>query len=267
MVGGVEVIAPVRGLLGRERTLTFMGAFILLAVLLLVVSRLAWGLPLAENRVADAENEAAAEVAGLQDEATAQQQGLSLACKLDVPAIFQYPELPTGCESVALVSALQYAGFDVEKTEIASNWLSRSDVDFVNAFMGDPFDVSGHSCMAPALTSAANAYLEQQSSTLGATDITGASFTDVLAKVSAGTPVVVWCTIDLADPGAAYAVAYENGFEYALYADSHCVVLSGYDLEANIVYVSDPLAGQVAYPLDTFAQRYYQLGSQAVVIE
>ena len=44
------------------------------------------------------------------------------------------------------------------------------------------------------------------------------------------------------------------------------MVVRGFDLDAGTVLVSDSLAGQVAYPLATFAARYYALGAQAVVL-
>lgn len=65
----------------------------------------------------------------------------------------------------------------------------------------------------------------------------------------------------------AYRTARENGRTYRLYANSHCVVVSGYDLNEGLVLVSDSLAGQVSYDLQQFAVRYYELGAQAVVIE
>lgn len=188
------------------------------------------------------------------------------AVALDVPALEQNPELPTGCESVALTNALLSYGFDLEKTDIADAWLARSDSDFVNAFMGDPYTTDGHSCMAPAIVEAANAYLASQSSSLEAVDLTGATIEDVLDQVLDGNPVVAWCTIGLEDPGTAYQVARVDERTYRLYANSHCVVVSGYDLDAGTIQVSDSLAGEVTYDLQLFAERYYQLGAQAVVI-
>ena len=44
--------------------------------------------------------------------------------QLDTEELFQNPELPTGCESVALTAALQYLKFDLEKTDIAENYLT-----------------------------------------------------------------------------------------------------------------------------------------------
>ena len=193
----------------------------------------------------DAEKRAAQDVASLQEDVSHPQRSASL----EVPALAQNPELPTGCESVALTNALLSLGFNLGKTDIADNWLPLS------------------SCMAPAIVRTADAYLAAQGSSLEATDITGSSLDQVLDQVAGGNPVIAWCTIGLEPPGAAYRTARENGRTYRLYANSHCVVVSGYDLNEGLVLVSDSLAGQVSYDLQQFAVRYYELGAQAVVIE
>ena len=211
----------------------------------------------------DAEKRAAQDVASLQEDVSHPQRSASL----EVPALAQNPERPTGCESVALTNALLSLGFNLGKTDIADNWLPLSEDDFVTAFMGDPHSTDGHSCMAPAIVRTADAYLAAQGSSLEATDITGSSLDQVLDQVAGGNPVIAWCTIGLEPPGAAYRTARENGRTYRLYANSHCVVVSGYDLNEGLVLVSDSLAGQVSYDLQQFAVRYYELGAQAVVIE
>ena len=211
----------------------------------------------------DAEKRAAQDVAAMQADVSQEQRAISF----EVPAIEQYPELPTGCESVALTNALLSFGYDLEKTEIADAWLPRSDSDFVTAFMGDPHATDGHSCMAPAIAQTAAAYLATQGSSLEAVDLTGSSLEEVLGEVAVGNPVIAWCTIGLADPGTAYQVERAGDRTYRLYANSHCVVVSGYDLDAGVALVSDSLAGQVSYDLKQFAARYYELGAQAVVIK
>ena len=103
----------------------------------------------------DAEKRAAQDVASLQEDVSHPQRSASL----EVPALAQNPELPTGCESVALTNALLSLGFNLGKTDIADNWLPLSEDDFVTAFMGDPHSTDGHSCMAPAIVRTADAYL------------------------------------------------------------------------------------------------------------
>lgn len=209
-----------------------------------------------------AQARATQDVATLQ--ATVSQPQRSIA--LDVPALQQNPELPTGCESIALTNALLALGFDLEKTEIADNWLPTSDDDFVTAFMGDPHASDGHSCMAPAIVETANTYLAAQGSALMAADLTGAPFDRLLEEVADGRPVIVWCTIGLADPGDPYQVERADGRTFRLHANSHCVVISGYDLDAGTVLVSDSLVGQTSCDMRLLAKRYYELGAQAVVI-
>lgn len=211
----------------------------------------------------DAEKRATQDVAALQADVSQPQR----AASFEVPALEQYPELPTGCESVALTNALLSLGFELEKTEIADAWLPLSDSDFVTAFMGDPRTADGHSCMAPAIAQTAAAFLAAQGSSLEAVDLTDSSLEEVLGEVAVGNPVIAWCTIGLADPGTAYQVERAGDRTYRLYANSHCVVVSGYDLDAGVVLVSDSLAGQVSYDLQQFAARYYELGAQAVVIK
>lgn len=266
VMNGVEVYVPSRCLSGRKH-LAAPAVVVLLAVLLAVAST-AWAQPVGANFVADVQSEVDAQVAALHSLASPSDGSSNLQASqwLDVPALQQLPELPAGCESVALVNLLRFYGFDVGKTEIADDWLVTSDTDFVHAFLGNPRDVDGGTCMAPALTDAANAYLDAQGSALRAKDMTGSSFSQVIAAVEAGSPVIVWCTIDLQEPGATYASVCTEGLEYRFLQPSHCVVLSGYDLDAGIVYVSDSLAGQVSYPVETFAERYYQLGAQAVLL-
>lgn len=210
--------------------------------------------------------EARAEVFALQAKAEAHEGFLNGVASLELPVFFQYPDLPTGCESVALTDVLVYEGFSLSTTEIADTWLPTSDDDFVNAFMGDPHSIDGHSCMAPAIASTANDYLASQRSSLYAVNATGMSLEDLFRKVAQGTPVVVWCTIDMQEAGEPYAVMEQDGMQYCLYASSHCVVLEGYDLATETVIVDDPISGETTYSMEAFAASYYALGSQAVYV-
>lgn len=254
-----------RSRLERERNRRAAARRCFCATVMLLAGMVA--LPLLSSPLAvadiDAEKRASQDVIALQEDVSIARRTVSI----EVPALQQNPELPTGCESLALTNALLSLGFGLEKTEIADRWLPRSNNDFVTSFMGDPYSTEGHSCMAPAIAQTAAAYLAAQQSSLEAIDMTGASLVEVLEEVADGNPVIAWCTIGLADPGTAYDAARVGDRTYRLYANSHCVVVSGYDLDAGIVLVSDSLAGQVSYNMQAFAARYYELGAQAVVIK
>lgn len=231
---------------------------------LLIVGTCLLSLPYFSSAAAsiDTETKASTEAAYLQGGTNELVRSVSLA----VPSVSQYPELPTGCESVALTNVLLSYGFNLDKTDIADKWLPTSEQDFVCAFLGDPRTPEGHSCMAPGLTSAACSYLAAQNSSLKTTNLTGASFEDVLKEVAEQHPVIIWCTIGLETPGDCYLAEQVDGRLYRLITNSHCVVVNGYDLDSGTVFVSDPLVGQATYPLEKLAARYYALGAQAVVI-
>ncbi len=232
----------------------------------LIIVGFAIAIPLFDKTLATADVDATAKAS--EESAQLQQDGAKAVRRvsIDVPAILQYPELPTGCESIALTDALSARGFELTKTEIADYWLPTSDSDFVNAFWGNPYSTEGNACMAPGVTQAAANYLAEQDTDLEAVDMTGAPFEAVLDEVAAGNPTIVWCTIGLEEPGECYRFEHEYGRTYRLITNSHCVVVSGFDLDNGVVFASDPLAGQVAYPLETLIARYYATGAQAVVI-
>ena len=97
--------------------------------------------------------------------------GAMVGAWVDVPCYMQYPELPTGCESVALTNLLNYYGFGLSKTTIAGHYLPLSwSNNFVTAFAGDPFTGTGgfNGCVAPAIVIAGNNYLSAAGSSLRA---------------------------------------------------------------------------------------------------
>lgn len=70
--------------------------------------------------------------------------GAMVGCWMNVPCYNQFPELPTGCESVALTNLLNYYGFGLAKTTITSSYLPlTSGGNFVTAFSGNPFTGTG----------------------------------------------------------------------------------------------------------------------------
>ena len=188
---------------------------------------------------------------------------------VDVPCLMQYPELPTGCESVALTDLLLYYGYSPSKTTIASSYLPRSSTNFVTAFCGNPFSFGGNlnACCAPAIVIAGNAYLEDRGNHR-VVEVTGSSRGDVLSYLQNGTPVQVWSTMYCApSPGSWTSPQWYNGRKYQLFSGTHSVVVEGYDLEEGIVYVSDPISGSVTRSAFSFFSIYSHLGSQAVIME
>ena len=72
-------------------------------------------------------------------------EDLPRSVSLKVPEVRQLPELPTGCESVALTMALEYEGFMLYKTTIAREFLvyNQETDNMAIGYIGDPFSKDG----------------------------------------------------------------------------------------------------------------------------
>lgn len=187
---------------------------------------------------------------------------------LNVPCLLQMPQLPTGCESVALTNALNYYGFGLSKTTMADSYIPRSSWDFVTSFWGDPHSArGGNCCSAPAITSAANEFLAQRGSSLRAYDVSGISLEGMYSNIQDGAPVIVWSTMYQQAIGPQYAWQNYNGKQYFTVTNSHTIVLRGFDRNTGKVFITDSLSGYVTVDAGWFNRLYIQRGSQAVVIK
>ena len=151
----------------------------------------------------------------------------------------QNPELPTGCEITSLTSVLNYYGCNVDNTS--------------------------YGCMSQPIVNAANKYFKVNNMSAVAKNISGTDFKEILGMVAQGDPIVIWNTIDMRQPYESKTFVF-NGKEYTWMSPEHCVVITGYDLNKNIVYIMDPMEGNITRNLETFQSRYEEMHSQAVYI-
>ena len=154
----------------------------------------------------------------------------------------QNPELPTGCEITSLTSVLNYYGCNVDKTTMADEYLKKGNGSFYEMFLGNPRDNTSYGCMSQPIVNAANKYFKVNNMSAVAKNISGTDFKEILGMV------------------------VFNGKEYTWMSPEHCVVITGYDLNKNIVYIMDPMEGNVTRNLETFQSRYEEMHSQAVYI-
>lgn len=191
--------------------------------------------------------------------------------QLEVPLIYQYPDYPTGCESVATVEMLQYLGYDIEVDEFTDNYLSTIDYkdsrisDFENVFdryfVGNPRSSSGFSCNPAVMIDAVSRYFSELNGVVGSpVDLSGTSFKNLLDYVSDGSPVVVWLTIDYVEPTEKYL----HNSKY--YTPSHTVVLSGYDTDKNEVYIVDSISGYVTLNYSRAKYLYDSVGRKSFTV-
>lgn len=191
--------------------------------------------------------------------------------RLEVESILQKPELPSGCEVTSLAVVLNYYGFVVDKVELSDKYLiksSRADVTFDDAYVGDP-KTNGFCCYAPVIVRTAEKYFRENIITeYVAEDLTGTGFEELFYEVYNGRPVIVWSSISMSrDPSFVYKWTTPDGTKVFFDSYEHCVVLTGYDKNNGLVFVADPLRGNVEYPLGRFSEIYDLMGMRAVVIK
>ena len=196
----------------------------------------------------------------------------------DFPIINQMPELPTGCEITALTMALNYYGYPVDKTVMASEYLPTASADryygtdgrmygtdMNEYFIGDPFAEGGIICGTGAIVTAADRYLSDEGSSLRALDVTGSSPEELYERVRQGQPVVVWVAISMADRRSTEGWYTENGDYVDWSTNDHGAVLIGYT--ETTVTIADPISGRMEYDREQFEEVFASRGSQCVVLE
>ncbi len=196
---------------------------------------------------------------------------------IDMENVLQLPELPVGCEITALTIMLRYLGFDADKTDLARDYLPKGGnaryVDgllykdsFFDYFIGDPFS-RGYGCFANAIEKAAADYIADNGGGYEVVNISG-SHPDVLYDYLAeGIPVICWATDGMIEPEY-YESWYDNatGEKLDWYLNEHCFVLAGFNMDADLVTLNDPMKGIIDYNINKFETRYDQMYRQAIVI-
>lgn len=188
----------------------------------------------------------------------------------NIPSISQMPELPSGCEITALTMLLNWAGVNVDKQDIArlipkgpvpvfsNNAYRGGNPD--NAFIGDPFSSGGLGVYHRPIALILDRYLPGQS-----IDITDVEFDNVLKTIDSGRPVIVWATLDMAEPRLDMSWYDEKGQVIKWIVPEHAYLLAGYS-DAEVI-VNDPSMGKrLYYPLPEFKSRWEAMGRQAVTV-
>lgn len=192
----------------------------------------------------------------------------------DVPLIAQFPEYPTGCESVSAVMALRYAGESITVARFINDYLPKSmhfykeddktyGPDPYRVFVGDPRTTASYGCMAPVIEKALVAYFGDSDRVC---NTTGSSLDELChTYIDNGTPVLVWATIRMIAPVPTDSWYFEDGTPYTWLGNEHCMLLVGYD--ETHYYFHDPYDGElVKFTKALTESRYAAFGNQSLVI-
>lgn len=173
----------------------------------------------------------------------------------------QFPDYPTGCESVALYTLLKYYKANVTVDEIIDKLAKgkrpyyEKDImyggDPEREFLGDPKDASGFGVYEKPIEEVANIFKP------GIKNITGTDFNDVLKLIDKGYPVQVWTSINCQEPKLANYTWIDKKTNKVIEWKQpfHSVVLIGYSRDK--VVVSDPYTGTICkFDKDKFEKTY-----------
>jgi uncharacterized protein YvpB len=204
------------------------------------------------------------------------------AVYIDMENILQLPELPTGCEITALTTLLRFYGYDADKVTMASDYLPKSwgnyqvidgevyKDSFFDYFIGDPAG-TGYGCFSPAIMTAATKYIAENPREDGkvfeAVNISGCNPDEMYDLLIAGTPVICWATDGMIEPEF-HESWYDNatGEKLDWYLHEHAFVLVGFNMDAGLITLNDPMKGIIDYSKSRFEMRFNQMYSQAIYI-
>lgn len=192
---------------------------------------------------------------------------------INVEPILQNPELPTGCEVTSLTMLLNHIGFDVDKLTLSDGYLPKGEYrksDFNKVFVGNPRSRQAYGCTAGVIAETAEKFLEEydKDNKWQVKNITGCPAKIVYSAIKYGNPVIVWSSIDMEEIIENHVswVDESTGNTVSWFGNEHCLLLTGYNTEENLVYVNDPLRGQISYDMKIFEKRFNELDRNAVII-
>lgn len=188
------------------------------------------------------------------------------------PVKNQYPDYPTGCESVALYTLLKYYNVDVTVDDIIDK-LKKGEKPYLDGdimyggdpeieFVGDPRSIFGFGVYSSPIEKVANIFKP------GIKNISGASLDDVLKLVKKGHPVQVWSSIKCLEPKLAnYTWIYKRTNKEIVWKQPfHSLVIIGYKSDKIVVADSD-IGAIVEYDRKKFEIAYNFFGKQALYYE
>ncbi len=193
---------------------------------------------------------------------------------IDVPTLSQYPELPTGCESVAATMVLQYYGVDITPTEFVVSYLEYSEnfywingdlygPDPNKVFAGNPFTTDSYGCFAGPIVNAING----SSSNCKAQKITNKNLEELCTEyIDNDKPLLIWATMSMKESSQGKTWYLDDKTKFTWTAGEHCLVLVGYD--DSYYFFNDPMSGStVAYQKNIVEKRFAEMGNQAIYIQ
>lgn len=187
---------------------------------------------------------------------------------IDIPMVYQKPELPNGCEITSLTSLMKFYDMGVTKLTM-EKYLEKVPFSYENgtlygvdphlAFAGDPKKRDGWYCFEAPVIHAANQYFEEWGVSKQAI-----KESDILKALNDGYPIQIWTTLDMSQ------IRYGSGWYlpdktwYTAIKNLHSVVVYGYDDEN--FFVMDPLEGKLILNQTLVLKSFEEMGKRGLII-
>lgn len=187
---------------------------------------------------------------------------------LDIDAILQLPDYPTGCEIVSLAMALRYVtGEQLVIDTLIDDYLPTDDHDFTRGFIGNPKSADGGGCFPPVIVTCANRFFADNHMEFTAVNASGITREELYKTIDAGFPVLMWTTMYLEEPRFISHIVRHDGQTFQWYVSEHCLLVKGYDIIKDVLIVNDPLVGETEYDVDEFMEISDKIGNLAVTLQ
>ena len=188
---------------------------------------------------------------------------------LDVVEFCQYPDYPTGCESVALYMLLKYYGVQVTVEDIYAMlpmgeqpWEDENGVrrgaNPEREFVGDPRSEYSYGVFNGPIAMVAGQFKP------GVKSVTGAGIDDIKAILDKGDPVLAWyVSAPMREIMYRWSWLDEEGCLVRWPGGEHAVVICGYD-DTSLTYRDPNAGGTVVIDYGTFEKSFTELGGRIV---
>lgn len=186
----------------------------------------------------------------------------------NIITINQYPNYPNGCEAVALTILLNYYNINVSVKDVIDALPIGKTLYYENGvlyggnpnyeFLGNPSNSSGWGIWDKGLANTANKFKPE------IINGTGTDFNNIIKLVKNNRPVIVWTSINLANPYIFKTWIYKPTGEVITWKNyNHAVVVMGYTEDS--VIVSDPINGKIrSFNKQKFINVYNYMGKKAI---
>ncbi len=194
----------------------------------------------------------------------------------DFPHISQNRKYPTGCESVAAVSLMQFHGVEITVEKFIADHLTIAAYPYYegntmygenpwDAFIGDPYSKSGYGCYSTAIVKAMTSAVPQDHEISAIYNISLPTLCSTY--IDKGLPVMIWATMDMQAPYEGKSWTLPDGKTFTFICPEHALVLIGYDDESY--YFCNPQSDTaiVSYPKEACERAYDALHRQAIVMQ